>query len=169
MAGGGTVSVVFRMFGGSGASSEGASTWRDSFAFPAVLAVAAMLAVHQLLVETPEDVGLSLPVAAKKKKKKKKNNETSVSNTSAGFWDVVRLPYLLNVGASYFCIKLVRYTMLGWLAVYLREVCGLDVAAAAYLSTLFDVGGAFGAVACGAIAHASIPESCLHSHRNSVW
>ncbi len=161
VAGGGTVSVVLRLSGGGGGGGGAASTWRDTFAFPAGLACVAALAVHQFLVEAPEDVGLSLPAAtaqttttAKKTKKATTTKKASAAPAAApaGFWDVVRLPYLLNVGASYFCIKLVRYTMLGWLATYLMEVCGLDVAAAAYLSTLFDIGGAFGAVACGAIA-----------------
>ena len=66
--------------------------------------------------------------------------------------DVARLPFLINVGLSYFCIKLVRYTMLQWTIMYLQKEHGYDVATAANMSTLFDIGGAFGAVACAMIA-----------------
>ena len=55
---------------------------------------------------------------------------------------------------TYFFVKLVRYTLLFWLPFYLKqpEGGGFSLANAALLSTIFDVGGIVGAIACGTAA-----------------
>ena len=49
-------------------------------------------------------------------------------------------------------MKLVRYILMFWLPFYLQSRLHLDPATAAYASVLFDVGGAFGNVACGMLS-----------------
>ena len=135
------------------------STWREAFSLPALFAALTALAVHMMLVEAPEEVGLTLDngskearSAAAEKGFKSKKTDKSTTKSKSGFLDVVRLPFLLNVGASYFCIKLVRYTMLKWLSFYMTDVWHMDVATASYMSTLFDIGGLFGTLTLGEIA-----------------
>ena len=50
-------------------------------------------------------------------------------------------PIILAMGASYFCIKFLRYALDSWLPAFLN-VQGLDVARASYYSQVFDFAGA---------------------------
>lgn len=68
------------------------------------------------------------------------------------FSDVLHIPNLLRLGGAYFCVKLVRYIMMFWLTFYLQSSRGFDAATAAYASLVFDIGGALGNVACGAVS-----------------
>ena len=83
--------------------------------------------------------------------------------TTISYMEVARLPYLFNVGMAYFCIKLVRYTMLIWSISYLKEVHQYNTTDAANMSTLFDIGGAFGAVACAMIAKRFFNGNRIHA------
>lgn len=62
---------------------------------------------------------------------------------------LVRSPTLWSYGASYFFIKLIRYSLLFWLPYYLHTALGLRETAAGYLSTSFEIGGVAGAVTIG--------------------
>ena len=53
-------------------------------------------------------------------------------------------PHLLLLGGAYGLVKLVRYVALLWLPLYLHEEQALSPAAAGFLSTAFDAGGALG-------------------------
>jgi hypothetical protein len=68
------------------------------------------------------------------------------------FAEVLCIPGVLNLGAGYFCVKLVRYIMLFWLPYYLHVQLGVSQTSAGFLSSIFDVGGAPGAVASGYLA-----------------
>eukprot|EP00939_MAST-03C_sp_MAST-3C-sp1_P002273 g2273.t1 len=90
---------------------------------------------------------LATPVSRKSEtnpesKRKHSNNGVSIAR-------VIKIPGIANLGASYFCIKLVRYTMLAWLPMYLAHAQGLSVSMAAYVSSLFDIGSVVGAVVSG--------------------
>jgi sugar phosphate permease len=52
------------------------------------------------------------------------------------------------MGASYFCIKFLRYALDSWLPAFLN-VQGLDVARASYYSQIFDLAGLFGVILAG--------------------
>jgi sugar phosphate permease len=62
---------------------------------------------------------------------------------------VLRSPLVWSLAAAYFCLKLVRYSLLFWLPFYLHRRLGYDEGTAGYLSTSFEVGGVLGAVAAG--------------------
>jgi sugar phosphate permease len=55
-------------------------------------------------------------------------------------------------GASYFFIKLIRYSLLFWLPFYLETVLRYAPAEAGYFSTSFEVGGVAGTIALGALS-----------------
>ena len=68
-----------------------------------------------------------------------------------GMAEVLRIPKLGALMASYFFVKIVRYCLIFWLPFYLARECGMGVAAAGYMSCLFDLGGVAGGVATGVI------------------
>lgn len=61
----------------------------------------------------------------------------------------LRSPVLWSFGASYFAIKLIRYSLLFWLPYYLSTELSYADGAAGYLSTAFELGGVVGVVATG--------------------
>jgi sugar phosphate permease len=60
-----------------------------------------------------------------------------------------RNPILLSYGAAYFCLKLIRYSLLFWLPFYLHTAAGFDLERSGYVSTCFELGGALGSVGLG--------------------
>lgn len=52
---------------------------------------------------------------------------------------------------AYFLVKMTRYCLMFWLPFFLVKAAGLDAAGAAKLATLFDMGGALGAVSAGVV------------------
>jgi sugar phosphate permease len=57
-------------------------------------------------------------------------------------------PIILAMGASYFCIKFLRYALDSWLPAFLN-IQGLDVAHASYYSQVFDFAGLGGVLLAG--------------------
>jgi sugar phosphate permease len=55
-------------------------------------------------------------------------------------------------GASYFFIKLIRYSLLFWLPFYLETVLRYAPADAGYFSTSFEIGGVAGTIALGTVS-----------------
>ena len=173
---GGTVAVSLAGYIASGGfdrawfgGSDGTTTWRDSFLLPAVVAGIAAVVTLTMMIEHPKDVGLKTPTDNSNKKHQKKNRQknkktdSNTATTTISYMEVARLPYLFNVGMAYFCIKLVRYTMLIWSISYLKEVHHYNTTDAANMSTLFDIGGAFGAVACAMIAKRFFNGNRIHA------
>lgn len=81
---------------------------------------------------------------------------------------VLRSPTIWSYGASYFCIKLIRYSLLFWLPFYLKTALGYSAVTAGYMSTSFEVGGVIGTIAVGFFAdrvrtmsHAAISAASL--------
>jgi sugar phosphate permease len=65
------------------------------------------------------------------------------------FTRVLASPVLLSYGACYFCLKLIRYSLLFWLPYYLHTEAGFGEAQSGYLSTSFEIGGVAGSVGLG--------------------
>jgi sugar phosphate permease len=63
--------------------------------------------------------------------------------------EVLRMPMLWMLGAAYFCLKLIRYSLLFWLPFFLNKELGYDPSTAGYLSISFEAGGTLGAIAIG--------------------
>jgi sugar phosphate permease len=66
-------------------------------------------------------------------------------------------------GASYFFIKLIRYSLLFWLPFYLETVLRYGSAQAGYFSTSFEIGGVLGTIVLGAVSDRlpTVPRSVL--------
>lgn len=117
--------------------------WRASFFVPAL----ALLVVGALVLsflepgpnsETPPPDGDAGP---------------SGDERRAAVRKALTSPVLWCFGASYFSIKLVRYSLMFWLPYYLSDQLGYDPESAGYLSASFDVGGIVGVVGTGLFTH----------------
>ncbi|CAK4077909.1 unnamed protein product [Aphanomyces euteiches] len=108
------------------------STWHDAFVWPAFLAFGFAGLCFTLLQASPSSGQTTV--------------KTASTASSSRLWEV---PHLLLVGSAYFCIKLVRYTFLGWLPFYLTSVLHYSAAESVLLSTAFDLAGTLGSVLCG--------------------
>jgi sugar phosphate permease len=113
--------------------------WRSSFFVPASLTAAVGVAVLVGLRQTPP--GESLPAAARR----------GLRPQSASL-RLLATPLVWNLGAAYFCLKLIRYSLLFWLPLYLVRQLHYAEGQAAYMSISFEVGGVVGAIAAGAIS-----------------
>jgi sugar phosphate permease len=65
---------------------------------------------------------------------------------------VLRSPTLWCYGASYFGMKLIRYSILFWLPFYLTTALAYSKTTAGYMSTSFELGGIVGTIAMGAFS-----------------
>ncbi len=121
--------------------------WRSAFLVPAAL-VAVVGVVVLLTLRSPERTpaerpirdGAGAPHAAP---------AVMAGDDEAPQTSVYRNRKLWCFGTSYFCIKLVRYSLLFWLPTYLDKGLGYDKATAGYVSTAFEVGGPVGMVVVG--------------------
>eukprot|EP01061_Rhynchopus_euleeides_P016696 TRINITY_DN28009_c0_g1_i1.p1 TRINITY_DN28009_c0_g1~~TRINITY_DN28009_c0_g1_i1.p1 ORF type:complete len:551 (+),score=173.80 TRINITY_DN28009_c0_g1_i1:217-1653(+) len=62
---------------------------------------------------------------------------------------LARMPSVLDLAASYFCQKLVRYSLTSWLPYYLTKELGYGPILAGYVASSFDFGGIVGSIASG--------------------
>jgi sugar phosphate permease len=112
--------------------------WRSAFAAPAAWLAAVGIAVLVWLPTThaPHAPGESA-------------TEQPATLARAARRALLRSPVLYGYGACYFCIKLIRYSLLFWLPYYLHTSAGFDTAKSGYLSISFELGGVIGAVGLG--------------------
>ena len=74
---------------------------------------------------------------------------------------VLRSPTLWCYGASYFGMKLIRYSLLFWLPFYLTTALHYSKTGAGYMSISFEVGGVLGTMGMGALSdrYRRVPRS----------
>ncbi|XP_040190126.1 glucose-6-phosphate exchanger SLC37A1 [Rana temporaria] len=78
------------------------------------------------------------------------------SATSAiSFIGALKIPGVVEFSMCLLFAKLVSYTFLFWLPLYMASVGGMDARHAGDMSTLFDVGGIFGGILAGVISDKS--------------
>ncbi len=138
--------------------------WRTAFFTPATWVAILGAIILLFLVEHPRKVGLESP---------QENEENATKEVAGGasggaavgadgekagrpvpqermpFLEALGLPGILNLGGAYFCLKLIRYTLLFWLPTYLEQALGYPKDTSAYLSTAFEAGGVIGAITIG--------------------
>ncbi len=126
--------------------------WRAAFLAPAVWVAAVGAVVFFFLVERPEDRGL--PPAENGERDAESPPPKSPDGAAEGsaFFSIVREPALWILGAAYFGLKLIRYSLLFWLPFFLKRSLGYEEGAAGYLSTAFEAGGVLGVIAVGWLA-----------------
>lgn len=124
--------------------------WRAAFVGPAVILVGVALVVHLFLKPGPS----GRPVARAAGPEKTRDvlaTETKAAQRAAQR-SVLSNPVIYSYGTAYFCIKLVRYSLLFWLPWYLTKQLGYAKDDANYISTSFEFGGFFGTVALGYVS-----------------
>jgi sugar phosphate permease len=72
-------------------------------------------------------------------------------------FSILRSPVLWSLGAAYFCLKLIRYSIFFWLPYYLHKVLHYPEDVAGYRSVSFTVGGVVGSVVIGLISDRYFP------------
>ncbi|XP_069059070.1 glucose-6-phosphate exchanger SLC37A1 [Pleurodeles waltl] len=78
--------------------------------------------------------------------------EASAGMSAISFVGALRIPGVIEFSLCLLFAKLVSYTFLFWLPLYITNVEHIDVKKAADLSTLFDVGGIFGGIMAGLLS-----------------
>jgi sugar phosphate permease len=133
-------------FGGIAASAGAAWLlrfgWRSAFYGPAVLLAVVAVAV---LVKLPSGAGSPAPSGTESADDRRARKEAMRATLAS--------PVLWCFGASYFAIKLIRYSLLFWLPYYLSDELAYSPSTAGYLSTAFEVGGILGVVGTGLFTH----------------
>jgi OPA family sugar phosphate sensor protein UhpC-like MFS transporter len=104
--------------------------WRAAFRLPALWLALIALLVMSLAPSAAPATTQSAPRAALSR-------------------NALRNKVLYSYGTSYFCIKLIRYSLLFWLPYYLHAAAGLSEVASGYVSTAFDAGGVLGSIGLG--------------------
>ncbi len=119
--------------------------WRAAFYVPASWLAAMSVVVFLLLPAstraTDADASSALPAG----------------NAPRRAWlrELLASPVLLSYGACYFCLKLIRYSLLFWLPYYLHTSVGFGEEHSGYLSTSFEIGGVAGSIGLGYVSDRS--------------
>ncbi|KFQ03282.1 Glycerol-3-phosphate transporter, partial [Haliaeetus albicilla] len=141
--------------------------WGLSFVMPGVIIAVMGIVCFLFLIEHPKDISCSCtPSSVKMQHLLIDSENCSVSlnsntvvtgegrhGTSAiSFLGALRIPGVIEFSLCLLFAKLVSYTFLFWLPLYITNVEHLDARRAGDLSTLFDVGGIFGGILAGLIS-----------------
>ncbi|KGL98345.1 Glycerol-3-phosphate transporter [Charadrius vociferus] len=141
--------------------------WGLSFVMPGVIIAVMGIVCFLFLIEHPKDISCSCtPSSVKMQHLLIDSENCSVSlnaipevtgegrhGTSAiSFLGALRIPGVIEFSLCLLFAKLVSYTFLFWLPLYITNVEHLDAKRAGDLSTLFDVGGIFGGILAGLIS-----------------
>lgn len=65
---------------------------------------------------------------------------------------LLKSPLIWSYGISYFCLKLIRYSLLLWLPYYLEKVLHYEKVRAANVSNAFEAGGIVGSILVGLLS-----------------
>lgn len=117
--------------------------WRPIFWRAGAIAAASAL---------PFVIASSARAKAKVRWQSNNNRLDGDGNRTSNEMGASKLRGVKAVAAAYFLIKMTRYCLVFWLPFFLVRAAKLELAEAAKLASLFDVGGAFGAVAVGLVA-----------------
>jgi sugar phosphate permease len=120
--------------------------WRWAFLGPAIF-IAVVGIVN--LIFLPERSGAT--------RSKEMRAEAAAAPPSQISSNVLHSPVLWSLSAAYFCLKLIRYSILFWLPYYLNKVLGYSKAQAGYQSISFEVGGIVGSIVIGYISDRYFP------------
>ncbi|KFQ24501.1 Glycerol-3-phosphate transporter, partial [Merops nubicus] len=141
--------------------------WGLSFVMPGVIIAVMGIVCFLFLIEHPKDVSCSCTPSSVKMQHLLIDSEScSVSLSSStvvtgegrhgtsaiSFLGALRIPGVIEFSLCLLFAKLVSYTFLFWLPLYITNVEHLDAKRAGDLSTLFDVGGIFGGILAGLIS-----------------
>ncbi|KAM4703946.1 glucose-6-phosphate exchanger SLC37A2 [Rhinophrynus dorsalis] len=157
------------------------SAWGLSFIVPGIIICSFGVICFFFLIEYPEDVGCTPPEPQQQPHDEPKEDlenipvscdsteaiyksHTSVADGSGitqdvvehpqaiSFFGALKIPGVLEFSLCLLFAKLVSYTFLYWLPLYIAKDAHFDPKMAGDLSTLFDAGGIIGGILAGAIS-----------------
>uniref|UniRef100_A0A4W3H2H0 Glucose-6-phosphate exchanger SLC37A2 n=1 Tax=Callorhinchus milii TaxID=7868 RepID=A0A4W3H2H0_CALMI len=129
------------------------SAWGLSFIVPGIIIAVMGIVCFFFLVEHPEDVGCTPPDHVSKTPAVGGSASSHKEAPSAiSFLGALRIPGVVEFALCLLFAKLVSYTFLFWLPLYLSHVGHLDPKNAGDISTLFDVGGIIGGILAGVVS-----------------
>ncbi|MFS8067237.1 MAG: MFS transporter [Byssovorax sp.] len=129
--------------------------WRGSFIGPGLIIALVGVLVLVFLRKGPLAPAASAGTAAA--------DEALAAQKREASRRVLRSFTVWCYGASYFCIKLIRYSLLFWLPYYLEKVLHYARDEAGYFSTSFEIGGIVGTIVIGLLSDRlkHIPRSVI--------
>ncbi|XP_068096356.1 glucose-6-phosphate exchanger SLC37A2 isoform X2 [Hyperolius riggenbachi] len=152
------------------------SAWGLSFIVPGIIIGVLGVICFFFLIEYPEDIGCTIPDQSDEGKGELNNIQTINSSTenicktgveiensvnhqltehppqAISFWGALKIPGVMEFSLCLMFAKLVSYTFLYWLPLYISNVARFDPKKAGDISTLFDAGGIVGGILAGAIS-----------------
>uniref|UniRef100_A0A3P9KNH0 Glucose-6-phosphate exchanger SLC37A2 n=2 Tax=Oryzias latipes TaxID=8090 RepID=A0A3P9KNH0_ORYLA len=150
------------------------SAWGMSFIVPGLIITSTGILCFFFLVEKPEDVNCSPPQHHSEKENEEtepllqnlpNGNQTINGGVSAespvtvhdhtkaiSFTGALCIPGVVEFSLCLLFAKLVSYTFLYWLPLYISNVAHFDAKQAGDMSTLFDVGGIVGGIFAGLVS-----------------
>uniref|UniRef100_A0A4W3HKQ6 Glucose-6-phosphate exchanger SLC37A2 n=1 Tax=Callorhinchus milii TaxID=7868 RepID=A0A4W3HKQ6_CALMI len=140
------------------------SAWGLSFIVPGIIIAVMGIVCFFFLVEHPEDVGCTPPDHLEEEEGDlghlTPSGEAVGGSASShkeapsaiSFLGALRIPGVVEFALCLLFAKLVSYTFLFWLPLYLSHVGHLDPKNAGDISTLFDVGGIIGGILAGVVS-----------------
>ena len=126
----------------------GAYGWRWSFFGCTLLTFGLWWLIFFWQRNRPQDVGLDAIVDERGAATRAVQASQADRVTFRQYAQLAMNPIILAMGASYFCIKFLRYALDSWLPAFLN-IRGLDVAHASYYSQVFDFAGLGGVFLAG--------------------
>jgi sugar phosphate permease len=122
--------------------------WRWSFLGCTLASFAVWWLLFLWQRNRPEDVGLGRILEDRPAETREVQASQAERVTLKQYARLATNPIILAMGASYFCIKFLRYALDSWLPAFLN-IQGLDVARASYYSQIFDFAGLGGVLLAG--------------------
>ncbi|KAL8271573.1 hypothetical protein Esti_004479 [Eimeria stiedai] len=125
--------------------------WRLAFLVPAIWVMCCAILLARGLRRAASEGSFSstateeADAAAPQQQQQQQQQQQGKSSFSR----TIGLSSIRRLCAAYFCVKLVRYSLLYWLPYYFEKHVNLTSSAAAYYCIYFDAGGVFGSVAVG--------------------
>ncbi|KAM9299279.1 glucose-6-phosphate exchanger SLC37A2 [Gastrophryne carolinensis] len=153
------------------------TAWGLSFIVPGIIIASMGIICFFFLVEYPDDVGCTPPDQNDDEKGELDNIQVMNSSTenifknhtradaedsgnhqetaephAISFWGALKIPGVVEFSLCLLFAKLVSYTFLYWLPLYIANVAHFDAKKAGDMSTLFDAGGILGGILAGAVS-----------------
>ncbi len=126
----------------------GSYGWRWSFFGCTLVSFATWWLIYFWQRNRPEAVGLTPIVENQPDQERAVQASQEDRVTLKQYARLATNPIILAMGASYFCIKFLRYALDSWLPAFLN-IQGMDVAHASYYSQIFDFAGLGGVLLAG--------------------
>ncbi|XP_034021465.1 glucose-6-phosphate exchanger SLC37A2-like, partial [Thalassophryne amazonica] len=144
-----------------------ASSWGMSFIVPGIIIASTGILCFFFLIERPEDVDCTPPQHHQNQEAEPplqncstsdKRSTTDAENTvedhteAISFCGALCIPGVVEFSLCLLFAKLVSYTFLYWLPLYIANVAHFEAKQAGDMSTLFDVGGIVGGITAGLVS-----------------